>query len=122
MKQKRDLEMSENPRRDSLKPYLSHRLSGQISQFPDFSPIDYELNLASLDEEVEEEQISFIINRNSISDNRPKPVTIEDVDGETVPDVVGVLITGMRLILSQHEGDVEMVLFVNVVERSSNFW
>jgi hypothetical protein len=109
MKQKRDLEMSENPQRDSLKPYLSHRLSGQISQFPDFSAFNYELNLESLDEDVHEEQGSFINNRTS--DSRQKAVVIEDVDGETVPDVIGVLITGMRLILGQHEGDVEMVFF-----------
>jgi hypothetical protein len=38
-------------------------------------------------------------------------VIIQEVEGETVEDVVGVLITGVRMILKQHEGNVSMVFY-----------
>jgi hypothetical protein len=128
MKEKRDLEP---PTANNIKPYLSHRLSGQISQFPDFSAYTYEPCLGTIADELTDEESSqkegsteSISNLNRDSDYIARnTVRVDEVDGETVPDIVGVLITGMRLILNQHEGDVEMVkVDLIAVEGSCCFW
>jgi hypothetical protein len=84
--------------------YESHRLSGQITQF-------FDVNAA--------EQMAKVEERGEESETEPKPrlsieqaervVVVDDVDGETIADSVGVLITGMRLLLNVHEGNVVLV-------------
>lgn len=126
MKEKRDKETKGH----ALKPYLSHRLSGQISQLADFTFSNHVNDgMARITEDNEtcdeaEVKVTGVIrfmepgeesprtgtakHRESYS-QRDKFVIIDQVEGETVADVIGVLITGMRIILLQHEGNIDLL-------------
>ncbi|KAJ3272125.1 Tetratricopeptide repeat protein 7A [Terramyces sp. JEL0728] len=105
------------------KPYLSHRLSGQITQLPEFASPAFAPNLADIvDQSLEELDLPRIsmANLGDIPAKRTKSkrdsslnmetlIVIPEVDGETVPDVIGVLITGIRLILHTHDGDIALL-------------
>ena len=79
--------------------YSSHRMSGQISQIPTMNPhvYDRETDSPLRDKKFgSEEMLSQII-------------MISKVESEGVEDVVGVLVTGIKMILKQHEGNLAMV-------------
>ncbi|KAJ3322235.1 Tetratricopeptide repeat protein 7A [Boothiomyces sp. JEL0866] len=105
------------------KPYLSHRLSGQLTQLPEFASPAFSPNLADIvDQSLEDLDLPRIsmTNLGDIPAKRTKSkrdssmnietlIVIPEVDGETVPDVIGVLITGIRLILHTHDGDLGLL-------------
>lgn len=98
------------------KPFKSHRMSGMISQLPelDTSPAINEFPVIPASP-VEATPVMFRFpndseNPTKMGDNL---IVIDEVNGETVSDVVGVLITGMRLILIEHGGNIDLVLFFN---------
>jgi len=88
------------------KQSLSHRLSGQITHFSTFSFA----HSYPIVEEGDRQDSGLLtprspfVNSGSLFSN--SPVVIDYVDDESVEDVVGVLITGMRLLLHIHEGNV----------------
>jgi hypothetical protein len=90
------------------KQSLSHRISGQITQFPDFSTFSFAHSSPIVEEDERDGSLltplSPVVNSGSLFSN--SPVVIDYVDDESVEDVVGVLITGMRLLLHIHEGNV----------------
>ena len=112
----------------SSRPFQSHRMSGSITQYPELATFTMALEspLEESEDELEEyvdltkkktlahtpsimksPRVSFIGHEEAST----PVVIIEEVDGESVADVVGVLITGMRLLLFTYEGNVQVVYF-----------
>lgn len=112
------LSKSHNRVSTSSRPFQSHRISGSITQYPELAT--FTMALESPVEESDEDgyvdpmaALPSKANRMSYlgqEETMVPVVIIEEVDGETVADVVGVLITGMRLLLLTYEGDVEVVI------------
>jgi tetratricopeptide (TPR) repeat protein len=144
VKEKRDLEMERMKSQASIRSngkvretttsptrFLSHRLSGQISQLaPSFGPTLPDIAGSAEGVDPEGEKVHpFLVTpsgvhfddelgngnenverKSSVMDLRLKDVVVvPEVQGETVPDVIGVLITGIRLILLTHEGNIEVL-------------
>ena len=92
--------------------YTSHRLSGQLTQI-------FDVNAT--------EQMSKVEEKSEDSGQEPQPrlsieqaeqiLVVDDVAGESIADSVGILITGMRLLLLIHEGNV--VLVSGIIDFSS---
>ncbi|KAJ3306677.1 hypothetical protein HDV03_004307 [Kappamyces sp. JEL0829] len=122
--------LSKKTKRMSIsQPYASHRLSGMITQAADHSVASFALGGVREEDESNDNAASaggpVLINgmlppippvspfgRMTTRDEEDDIpfVVVGDVDGETVEDVIGVLITGMRLILLSCEGNVERLL------------
>jgi tetratricopeptide (TPR) repeat protein len=144
VKEKRDLELERMKSQASMQSngkaretttsptrFLSHRLSGQISQLtPSFGPTlpDIAGSTEGVDPEGEKANVFLATpsgvhfddelangsgtaeRKSSAVDLRLKEVVVvPEVQGETVPDVIGVLITGIRLILLTHEGNIQVL-------------
>jgi len=137
--------------KDAVLPrFKSHRISGNITQFPDTPTFNMgfeaetenpDNNLLGADmRQMSPKSPSF--RQRALSYSRPSTstrteteddvymgVVIERVDGESVADVVGVLITGMRLLLWKHEGNIELVFLYSpsnplslIVATSRQIW
>jgi hypothetical protein len=118
--EKKKSNLSSSTRRSSTnsRQFASHRLSGMITQ-ANFKSLQ-RFNLGGLQEQDEKGNgSSNALPEISISLEFPLTlsdpsktehfVIIDEVDGETVEDVTGILITGMRLILLSHEGKMDRV-------------
>lgn len=105
----------------ALSPYLSHRLSGQITQFPDYSSFSFTQNqpIIEADEDYEENNLPPLSNGTPGNLGlgvflQEEFVVISEVDKESISDVVGVLITGMKILLLSHEGNIDLVRMFDV--------
>ena len=88
---------------DSPMRYSSHRMSGQISQIPYMTPHIYD---KETDSPLKEKKFGS-------EEHLSQTITIKKVESESVEDVVGVLVTGIKLILKQHEGNLDMVYLID---------
>jgi tetratricopeptide (TPR) repeat protein len=126
VKEKRDQELEKMKSESSLQsigkpssptPFLSHRLSGQISQrAPSFGQtmpgiagsVDYAEPHNSPMSHVmfeEEAELNEEVRQSTSANCYKQVVVVSEVQGESVPDVIGVLITGIRMTLLTHEGN-----------------
>ena len=107
-------EIRDSKRDDSVVSRISfnsHRMSGQISQLPNMNARVYEKDIDSPQRE-----------NNNGEQKLLSTIAIRKVESETVEDVVGVLVTGIKLILKQHEGRVDLVILTNSAKRSCHLW